>query len=52
MGLHGRYITWTAITAGVGILGFMLVYALAGFFLALVFVAGAISCVIGLIMVR
>ena len=24
MGLQGRYITWAAITAGVGILGFML----------------------------
>lgn len=31
MGLQGRYITWAAITAGVGILGFMLVYALVGF---------------------
>ena len=24
MGLQGRYITWAAVTAGVGILGFML----------------------------
>ena len=30
MGLQGRYITWAAITAAVGILGFMLVYAMAG----------------------
>ena len=31
MGLRGRYITGAAITATVGILGFMLVYALTGF---------------------
>lgn len=31
MGLQGRYITWAAITAAVGILGFMIVYAVAGF---------------------
>lgn len=27
MGLQGRYITWAAITAAVGILGFLLVHA-------------------------
>lgn len=52
MGLQGRYITWAAITAGVGILGFMLVYALLGFLLALVFAVVSISCGIGLIMVK
>ena len=52
MGLQGRYITWAAITAGVGILGFMLVYALTGFLLALAFSAVSISTGIGLIMVR
>ena len=31
VGLRGRYITWATITANVGILGFMLVYALTGF---------------------
>ena len=31
MGLQGRYIPWATITAAVGILGFMLVYALTGF---------------------
>ena len=52
LGLQGRYITWAAITAGVGILGFMLVYALTGFLLALAFSAVSISTGIGLIMVR
>ena len=37
MGLQGRYITWAAITAAVGILGFMLVYAMAGFIIGLAF---------------
>lgn len=52
MGLQGRYITWAAVTAGVGILGFMLVYALLGFLLALAFAVVSISCGIGLIMVK
>ena len=52
LGLKGRYITWAAITAGVGILGFMLVYALTSFLLALAFSAVSISTGIGLIMVR
>lgn len=52
LGLQGRYITWAAITAGVGILSFMLVYALTGFLLALAFSAVSISTGIGLIMVR
>lgn len=52
MGLQGRYITWAAITAGVGILGFMLVYALLGFLLALAFAVVSISCGIGLIMIK
>lgn len=52
MGLQGRYITWAAITAGVGILGFMLVYALLGFLSALAFAVVSISCGIGLIMVK
>ena len=51
LGLQGRYITWAAITAGVGILGFMLVYALTGFLLALAFSAFSTSTVIVLIMV-
>ena len=52
MGLQGRYITWAAVTAGVGILGFMLVYALVGFLVALAFAAVSISSGIGLIMVK
>lgn len=52
MGLQGRYITWAAITAGVGILGFMLVYALVGFVMALVFAVISISTGVVLIMIK
>ena len=52
MGLQGRYVTWAGITAAVGILGFMLVYALTGFIIALAFAAVSISVGIGLIMVK
>ncbi len=52
MGLRGRYITWAAITAAVAILGFMLVYALVGFVLALVFAVVSLSIGIGLIMIK
>lgn len=52
MGLQGRYITWAAITAGVGILGFMLVYALVGFVIALVFAVISISTGVVLIMIK
>lgn len=52
MGLQGHHITWAAVTAGVGILGFMLVYALVGFLVALAFAAVSISSGIGLIMVK
>ena len=52
MGLQGRYITGAGITAGVAILGFMLVYALTGFLLALVFAAVTITVGIALIMVK
>lgn len=52
LGLQGRYITWAAVTAGVGILGFMLVYALVGFLVALVFATVSISSGICLIMVK
>ena len=52
LGLQGRYITWAAITAGVGILGFMIVYAIAGFVLGLAFAVVAISTGIAFIMVK
>ena len=52
LGLQGRYITWAAITAGVGLLGFMLVYVLVGFLVGLGFAVIAISTGIGLIMVK
>ena len=52
MGLQGRYITWAAITAGVGILGFMIVYAIAGFIVGLVFAVVALSTGMSFIMVK
>lgn len=39
LGLQGRYITWAAITAGASILGFVLVYVVAGFLFGLLFAA-------------
>lgn len=52
MGLQGRYITWAAITAAVGILGFMIVYAIAGFIVGLVFTVVALSTGMAFIMVK
>jgi len=52
MGLQGRYITWAAITAGIGILGFMIVYALTGFVLGLVFAVVSISTGVAFIMFK
>lgn len=52
MGLQGRYITWAAITAAVGILGFMIVYAIAGFIVGLVFAVVALSTGMTFIMVK
>ena len=52
LGLQGRYITWAAVTASVGLLGFMLVYALTGFLFALIFAVVSICTGAGLIMVK
>jgi len=52
MGLQGRYITWAGITAGIAILGFMLVYALTGFLLALAFATVTIIIGVSLIIVK
>ena len=52
MGLQGRYITWAAITAAVGILGFMIVYAVAGLIVGLVFAVVALSTGMAFIMVK
>ena len=52
MGLQGRYITWAAITAAVGILGFMLVYALTGFIIGLAFAVLSISTRVDITMVK
>ena len=51
MGLQGRYITWAAITAAVGILGFMIMYAIAGFIVGLVFAVAALSTGMGFMLV-
>ena len=52
MRLQGRYITWAAITAAVGILGFMIVYAVAGLIVGLVFAVVALSTGMAFIMVK
>lgn len=52
MGLQGRYITWAAITVGIAILGFMLVYAFLGFLVALVFVVMTVCTGSAFIMFR
>lgn len=52
MGLQGRYITWAAVTATVGILGFMIVYALTGFIWGLAFAVVVISSGFGLIILK
>ena len=52
MGLQGRYITWAAITASIGILGFMLVYVLSGFIVGLAFAVLSICTGAGLIMMK
>lgn len=52
MGLQGRYITWAAVTATVGILGFMIVYALTGLILGLAFAVVVISSGFGLIIIK
>lgn len=52
LGLQGRYITWAAITAGTAILGFMIVYAILGFIVALIYAVINISTGFGLILVK
>lgn len=52
MGLQGRYITWAIVTAAIGILGFMVMYAIAGFIWGLGFAIVAISSGITIIMVK
>ena len=52
MGLQGRYITWAAITAAVTLLGFMIVYAIAGFVIGLAFAVVALSSGIAIIMFK
>ena len=45
MGLQGRYIYWAAATAGGTLLGFMLLYAMLGFLVALI--AAAVTLCVG-----
>lgn len=52
IGLQGRYIVWAAATAGIGLVGFMLVYIFFGFVVGLVFAVMAFSTGIGMILVK
>lgn len=52
MGLQGRYIYWAAATAGGTLLGFMLVYALLGFIIALIFAVVTLSVGSGLVILK
>jgi len=52
MGLQGRYIYWAAATAGGTLLGFMLVYALLGFIIALIFAVITLSVGSGLVILK
>lgn len=52
MGLQGRYIYWAAATAGGTLLGFMLIYALLGFIIALIFAVVTLSLGSGLIILK
>ena len=52
MGLQGRYIYWAAGTAGGAILGFIIVYCIAGFVAGLVTLAVAISIGAALILMK
>ncbi len=52
LGLQGRYITWAAITAAVGILGFMLVYILTNFIIGLAWAVLTISFGVGMIIIK
>ena len=52
MGLQGRYIYWAAGTAGAAILGFIIVYCIAGFVAGLIALAVAITVGAGLILIR
>lgn len=52
MGLQGRYIYWAAATAGGTLLGFMLVYALLGFIIALIFAVVTLSAGSGLVILK
>lgn len=52
MGLQGRYIYWAAGAAGGAIVGFIIVYCLAGFVAGLVVLVAVLSTGIALIMLK
>lgn len=52
MGLQGRYIYWAAATVGVTLLGFMLLYALTGFIIALIVATLTLTTGAGLIILK
>ena len=52
MGLQGRYIYWAAGTVGGTLLGFMLLYALTGFIIALIVAALTLTTGAGFIILK
>ena len=52
IGLQGRYIVWAAVTAGIGLVGFMMVYIFLGFVVGLVFAVVVFSTGISMILVK
>lgn len=52
IGLQGRYIVWAAVTAGIGLVGFMMVDIFLGFVVGLVFAVVVFSTGIGMILVK
>ena len=52
MGIQGRYIYWAAATIGIAIVGFIIAYCLAGFVLALIVLAVALTGGAGLILFK
>ena len=52
MGLQGRYIYWAAGTAGGTLLGFMLLYAIFGFIVGIIFAAITLCTGTGFILLK
>jgi len=52
LGFQGRYIIWAVITAGAGVLGFFICFAVAGFLVGLIYVVVVFGVGGGLIFIR